>query len=147
LAERAGTWEQLCELSIEQLEGIDGIGPKVSLAIKAFLSDPDELRVIDGLFARGVRILYPEPKSGVMTGSRFAGETVVLTGTLSTMTREEAKARIEAEGGKVTGSVSSGTSLLVAGEKAGSKLRKAEQLGVKVIDEGQFVERLARELG
>src|SRR5208282_5109172 len=69
----------------------------------------------------------------------FAGKTFVLTGTLPTMTREEAKAKIEARGGKVTGSVSKKTNFVLAGEEAGSKLTKAQELGVKILDEAEFL--------
>jgi DNA ligase (NAD+) len=75
--------------------------------------------------------------------SSFAGKTCVLTGTLMTMTREDAEARVEALGGKATGSVSKKTDLLVAGESAGSKLKKAQELGIEVIDEAEFLRRLA----
>lgn len=140
LATAAGSVERLQTMTREELEQIDEIGPKVSEAIVEFFSDSSEQETVSELLSHGVRPHSPERVQAI--GDKFAGETVVLTGTLSSMSREEAKALVESEGGKVTDSVSKLTTLLVAGEKAGSKLKKATSLGVAVIDEDEFRKRL-----
>ena len=137
LARHAGTMDRLRKLTAEELEEVSDVGPKVAASIRAFFDDEDEQAMIDDLFAQGVETIAPEPAARV-EGGPFAGKTVVLTGTLTTMTREEAKAQIEALGGTVSGSVSKKTDFVVAGESAGSKLKKAKDLGVAVIDEDKF---------
>jgi DNA ligase (NAD+) len=96
---------------------------------------------VEALLQVGVKPLAPVAKRAA--SSTFAGKTFVLTGTLPTMTREEAAEKIEAAGGKVSGSVSKKTSCVLAGAEAGSKLEKAQQLGVPVIDETEFVRMLS----
>jgi DNA ligase (NAD+) len=100
---------------------------------------PEQREVIRQLLAAGVR---PEPEQVVTAAGSFAGKTVVLTGTLKQYSRENAKAEIERRGGRVSGSVSRKTDLVVAGEDAGSKLQKAQELGVRVVDEDGFREML-----
>jgi len=95
--------------------------------------------VIEQLRAAGVRWKEAAPRAAAKAQGPFAGKIVVLTGTLSAMTRDEARDRIESGGGKVTGSVSKKTDFVVAGTEAGSKLDKANELGVKVLDEEQFL--------
>jgi DNA ligase (NAD+) len=109
----------------------DGIGPVLALSLSDTLANPEERASIERLVAH-LEVLPPEARA---TESPVAGLTVVFTGTLEKMTRAEAKARAEALGAKVAGSVSAKTDLLVAGPGAGSKAKEAERLGVKMIDE------------
>jgi DNA ligase (NAD+) len=111
---------------------ISGIGPTMARAILGYFSQETNQAVVADLLALGVAPKSPNMEGG---GTRFAGQTFVLTGTLPTLTRNEAAELIEAQGGKVSGSVSKKTSYVVAGTEAGSKLAKAEKLGVAVIDE------------
>ena len=115
---------------------IGGIGETMALAILAYFAEPRNRAVIDELINVGVAPTVPA------TGNSLAGKTFVLTGTLPTLTRDDASARIEAAGGKVSGSVSKKTSYVVAGTEAGSKLEKAQALGVAVIDEAEFLRLL-----
>jgi hypothetical protein len=111
-----------------------------------FFTEQKNLELIERLRAHGLNLRrLPEeapPPAAALEGSPFAGKTVVLTGTLESMAREEAEAKIEALGGKATGSVSKKTHLVVAGPGAGSKLAKAQELGIEVIDEAEFLRRL-----
>ncbi|QDC09687.1 NAD-dependent DNA ligase LigA [Oceanicola sp. D3] len=113
------------------LIGTDGIGPTLALSLSDAFANPDERAAMDRLLPQ----LTPLPPEARATGSPVAGKTVVFTGTLEKMTRAEAKARAEALGAKVSGSVSAKTDLLVAGPGAGSKAKKAADLGVETIDE------------
>ncbi len=122
------------------LTAIDDIGDKMAVAIVDYFSNPDNRAMIDQLTALGVNMT--ERQTTVSNQQVFSGQKIVLTGTLSAMTRPQAKTLIERLGGSVVGSVSKKTDLLVAGEAAGSKLTKAHQLGVAVIDEATFLERL-----
>jgi DNA ligase (NAD+) len=117
----------------QELEQIPGIGPKLAESVADWFSRETNRRVLEKLKAAGVRTEAERVK--VVGPQPLAGLTFVITGTLPTMSREQAKAFIETHGGKVTGSVSSKTDYLLAGERAGSKLAKAEKLGVSVIDE------------
>ena len=139
LARRFGSLEALMDASVEQLQSVRDVGPEVARQIHDFLEVPEQREVIRQLLAAGVR---PEPELAVATAGPFAGKTVVLTGTLKQYSRESAKAEIERRGGRVSGSVSRKTDLLVAGEDAGSKLQKAQELGVRVVDEDGFREML-----
>jgi DNA ligase (NAD+) len=125
----------------EELEAIDGVGPEIVASLQAWSSDPETDRLIVKLQAAGVRLEDPEPVGGV--DDSLAGMTLVITGTLTTYSRDEAKAAAEQKGAKVTGSVSKKTSALVAGANAGSKLAKATDLGVPVLDEAAFDRLLA----
>jgi DNA ligase (NAD+) len=116
------------------------IGPKVAACVRAFFADPRQHARLEALRQAGVR-LEQTPRQ-VAGDHVFAGKTIVLTGTLEKMTRDEAGARLEALGAKVAGSVSKKTDLVVAGPGAGSKLAKAQELGVPVIDEAEFLVRL-----
>jgi DNA ligase (NAD+) len=123
----------------EALQGVRDVGPEVAREIRAWTGEPQNRRVVARLLEAGV---VPEAEVVAARGP-FAGKTVVLTGGLSKLSRDEAKAEIERRGGKVSGSVSRKTDLLVAGEEAGSKLKKAQELGVPVIDEAELLRRLA----
>lgn len=125
----------------EDLLAIDGIGPTVVESLEEFFSEPHNREAVDRLAAE-LEILPVETPRG--EASPLAGKTIVFTGTLARMTRAEAKARAEALGAKVAGSVSRATDLVVAGPGAGSKLAKARELGIKVIDEEQWLAILER---
>lgn len=132
LARHFGNLDALLHASEEQLLEVADVGPVVARSILAFLADPLNLELIEQLRAAG--IVWPE-NTPERTRSTLAGKTFVLTGTLPTLSREDAAAMIEAEGGKVAGSVSKKTGYVVAGEDAGSKLAKAQELGISIIDE------------
>jgi DNA ligase (NAD+) len=139
LARKFETPQALLAASLEDLQSVRDIGPGVAAQIFGFLSQPENRSAIERLLQAGVE---PSPEAAPAAAGAFAGKTVVLTGTLSRFTRETAKAEIERRGGRVSGSISKKTDLLVAGEEAGSKLKKAQELGVKVVDETQFAELL-----
>ena len=124
----------LMDAEEEALQSVKDIGPEMAHEIFAFFHQAQNREVVQGLLAVPI-VAEPPPK---VEGGAFAGKTVVLTGTLVTMTRELAKEEIERRGGKVAGSVSKKTDLVVAGAEAGSKLKKATELGVKVVDEEGF---------
>ena len=135
LARRFTSLEMLMEASVEDLQSVRDVGPEVARQIHHFLALPAEREMIRRLLQAGVR---PGPEPEVAAAGPFAGKTVVLTGTLKGYSREEAKAEIERRGGRVSGSVSRKTDLVVFGEDAGSKLNKARELGVRVVDEEAF---------
>jgi DNA ligase (NAD+) len=115
------------------MENIPGIGPKLAENVDDWFSRPPNQRVLEKLREAGVQL---EAEQIAVAGPQHLEDlTFVITGTLPTMSREQAKALIQAHGGKVTGSVSGRTDYLLAGERAGSKLTKAEKLGVPVLDE------------
>jgi len=143
LARQFRTVDRLRSATEDQISAIEGIGPEIARSVTGWFADPDNARLVDKLAAAGVRLEDPESEQPSEASSGLlAGVTVVLTGTLEGFTRDEAKAAIEARGGKVTGSVSGKTSAVLSGESPGSKLAKAESLGVPVIDEAQFVRLL-----
>jgi DNA ligase (NAD+) len=131
LAQEFGSMDAIMNATAEELERAEEVGPRISQAIIDFFARPANRELIEHLKALGVN-MTAEKKHRT---SQLAGLTIVLTGTLPNLSREEAKAMIEAAGGKVSGSVSKKTSYVVAGEEAGSKLDKARQLGVTVLDE------------
>ena len=136
IAARFGDIEELFTATPETLCEIDDVGEITAENIVSFFSHPQTRRMIDRLKDAGVVMTAEKAVSG---DDRFAGMTFVLTGTLPDMTRDEASALITSHGGKVTGSVSKKTSYVVAGAEAGSKLAKAESLGVPVIDEAELL--------
>ena len=131
LASAFGSADALMDASVEELTRVNEVGPKVAEAVHEFFAEERNRALIRELQSLGLTM----PAEKKVTTSELEGLTFVLTGTLPTLTREAAKERIEAAGGKVSGSISKKTSYLVAGEDAGSKLDKAESLGVKVLDE------------
>jgi DNA ligase (NAD+) len=133
IASYFGNLRAIVSASAEELIKVPDVGPVVARRIRDFLDEPHNLEVIRELEALGVHWVDTDPMQ-VAGDGRLSGKTFVITGTLPNMTRDEAKALIQKEGGKVTGSVSSKTSYLLAGDNAGSKLSKAEKLGVDVID-------------
>ena len=134
LAGNFGNIENLISASDEVLQSVPDVGPVVAARIRTFFDEQHNLDVIRQLRDYGVTWPDEEPQAASEDGP-LAGKTFVITGTLPSMTRDEAKALIQQAGGKVTGSVSSKTDFLLAGEKAGSKLAKAEKLEVEVLDE------------
>ena len=141
LARHFGSIDALMDASLEQLQEAPDVGPVVAESIAAFFRERHNREVIEQLRAAGVKWKEGERAKAAPAGP-FTGKIVVLTGTLGAMTRDEAKERIEAAGGKVTGSVSKKTDYVVAGEEAGSKLDKAKELGVTVLDEKGFLKLL-----
>ena len=125
----------LMAADVESLSSIEGIGPKIAASLVEFFSLEPNRALIDKFASLGVRMSGEMRAAAEGAAQPFAGLTFVITGTLPTMSRDEAKEYIEARGGKVTGSVSAKTDFLLAGEKAGSKLEKAEKLRVAVLDE------------
>jgi DNA ligase (NAD+) len=135
LARHFGALDRLMDASVEQLQQANDVGPVVAQSIRTFFDQPHNREVVEQLRAAGVHWPEHEGQAQATAPLPLAGRTFVLTGTLPTLEREAAKALIEAAGGKVSGSVSKKTHYVVAGEAAGSKLDKARELGVEVIDE------------
>jgi DNA ligase (NAD+) len=123
------------------------VGPVAAASVLDFLASAAGVKVLKRIHEMGIkpergawlRVPGDDATAGAMLRAPFAGKTFVLTGTLPTLTREEATAKIEAFGGKVSGSVSKKTDFVLAGEEAGSKLVKAQELGVKILDEVEFL--------
>ena len=132
------TLEKLMAATDEQLFKINGVGERVAKSILEFFAKKSNQEFVKKLLKNGVVILKPEVKSA----GKLSGQTFVITGTLSTLSREEAKEKIKARGGEVSESVSRKTAAVVAGENPGSKLEKAQNLGVRVVDEKEFIELL-----
>jgi len=141
LAHEMGSLERLATATVEELDAIPEIGLTVAESVHDWFDDEGNRALCDRLRAAGVRT-EAERKSSAQADERFAGKQFVLTGTLASFTRDEARALIEARGGRVNSSVSKKTDYVVAGEAAGSKLDKAESLGVAIIDETAFKEML-----
>ena len=141
LASAFGSLEKLQSASVEALIEVPDVGPIVAEHIHRFFSNPDNQALIARLIERGVS--WPDIEVAADAAEKpLAGETLVLTGTFETLSRNEAKARLIALGAKVAGSVSKNTSLVYAGPGAGSKLAKAQELGIEVADEAALIERL-----
>ena len=139
LAARFHSLDGLREASAEELEAVDEVGPTIAESVRTFFDAERNREQIERLQQAGVDPVDETPVTGdAAAPPALAGKTFVLTGTLESMTRSEAKARIEALGGRVAGSVSRNTDYVVAGESPGSKRQKAEKLGVAVIDEAQI---------
>lgn len=136
LAEHFGSMEALIAADYEAMVALDDIGQKIAESVIAYFSDEDNLRIVKRLDMYGVKMTEEKAER---TATTLAGMTFVLTGTLDTLTRNEAGAMIEAVGGKVTSSVSKKTSYVVAGREAGSKLTKAQSLGIMVLNEAEFL--------
>jgi DNA ligase (NAD+) len=141
--------EGLAAASAEALETLDEIGPKTAAALCTFFEQTANRELIERFKAAGLTLERPPDESDRPPGdmSPFAGKTVVLTGTLPDLSRSEAKALVEALGGRVAGSVSKQTDMVIAGESAGSKLEKARKLGIEVIDPQRFKQLLSKEPG
>jgi DNA ligase (NAD+) len=135
LAQEFGSIEALMQADAAELERVEEVGPRISQAILEFFADQENRDLVQRLADAGVEMTAEKKQRS----EQLAGLTFVLTGTLPTLTREEAKEKIEAAGGKTAGSVSKKTSYVVAGEEAGSKLDKARELKVPVIDEAELL--------
>jgi DNA ligase (NAD+) len=142
LADHYRSLEAVMSATAEELSGLPDIGGIVAESIMNYFADPFVVTSINRMLALGVEAKAPEAPRAVNTSSFFTGKTVVLTGSLQKLTREEAAGRLEALGAKVSGSVSKKTDLVIAGEKAGSKLAKAQQLGIQVIEDEDELIRL-----
>jgi len=132
LARRFRSLDGLAEATLNEIIQIDGFGEKTAESVRAWFNQPSNRMLVAELLAARVS---PTPPAASPVGGALAGKTLVLTGTLPSLSREEAQAMIETAGGKVSGSVSKKTHYVVAGEEAGSKLEKARALGVEVLDE------------
>lgn len=141
LARHAGSLEHLSKVSVAELDSIPEVGLTVAQSVRDWFDDEGNLALCDRLRAAGVKTAE-EHKSPKVLDERFAGKQFVLTGKLTRLTRDEARALIETRGGRVMSSVSNKTDYVVAGEEAGSKLDKAESLGVSIVDEAAFNEML-----
>jgi DNA ligase (NAD+) len=137
LANNFGSLTKLSKASVEEINNIENIGPVVSKSIYEYFRNKSNLGFMDKLFENGVNTYHQEPNSKKLTGKTF-----VLTGTLNTMSREDAKKKIIENGGNVSSSVSKATSYVVAGDKPGSKYTDAEKLGVKILTETEFLKIL-----
>jgi DNA ligase (NAD+) len=139
LAEAFGSLNKIEEASVEELQRAEEVGPKVAESIRLFFREPQNRELVQRLRDAGLTFDYQMKKKNA---GPLYGLTFVLTGTLPSLSRDDAKALIETAGGKVSGSVSRKTSYVIAGEEAGSKLDKARELGVKVLDEAALLEMI-----
>ncbi len=151
LAAYFGTLDRLIVADVESLRRVPDVGPVVAQSIADFFAEPHNLEIIEQLRSSGVRWKESDSEAGRQAGSvsganpgsgKVRGKTFVLTGSLPNITRDEAKEKLEAEGGKVTGSVSRKTDFVVAGVEAGSKLDKARELGISILDEAGLLKLL-----
>jgi DNA ligase (NAD+) len=142
LARAFGSIDRLAAASEEEIDAVEEIGPEIARSVYEWFHEEENLALVEKLRRAGVRMEdepAPEVPEGPLTGS-----SIVLTGGLEALSRDEATALAEEAGAKVASSVSKKTAFVVAGENPGSKLAKAEQLGVEVIDEGEFLVRIGR---
>lgn len=147
LAEQFETMERLQTATKEELTAIHEIGEKMADSIVTYFAKQEVKELLDELRSYGVNMTYKGQKASAAMGtSLFAGKTIVLTGKLETLSRNEAKEKIEQLGGNVTNSVSKNTDLVIAGIDAGSKLTKAKQLGIEVWDETRFLQEIERQV-
>jgi len=142
LAERFRNFENLRKASSEELVSVEEIGPEIADSIVSYFSNEDNLSLINRLLAAGITIEEMPLEEAPLRGHPFSGKSLVLTGTLSTLTRPEAKKVILERGGKVVTSLSSKTDFLVLGASPGSKLAKAADLGVRILSEQEFLSML-----
>jgi DNA ligase (NAD+) len=143
LANHFGGLDPLMSASLEEIQQVRDVGPVVAAHVRDFFDEPRNRDVIEKLRGSGVRWAEGRPTRSSGEGP-LAGETVVITGTLASMTRDEARDAARSAGATVTDSVSKKTTLLVVGAEAGSKLRKAQELGVRVVEEAEFLRLLGR---
>jgi DNA ligase (NAD+) len=141
LASHFGSLAKLSQASVEELDDIPEIGLTVAESVRDWFDDPGNLKLCERLSAAGVKT-EAERKKVEALDEKFSGKLFVLTGTLESFTRDDARALIEAKGGRVVSSVSKKTNYVIAGEEAGSKLDRANELGVTVIDEAAFLKML-----
>jgi DNA ligase (NAD+) len=136
LVKQFSTMDALINASVDELQTIQGVGPQIADSVRRFLEDKHNSKIVEKLRKAGLR--FEEKLQPAGRQSPFSGKTIVLTGTLSTLSRDEAKEKIVELGGRVASSVSSKTDFVVVGADAGSKLDKAKKLGVRMIDEDDF---------
>jgi DNA ligase (NAD+) len=137
VAEHFGGLDAIARASIEELQAVGEVGPKVAESVYQFFREPRNGELVERLREAGLQFEYEGRRK---QGGKLHGLTFVLTGTLPNLSREEAKQRIEAAGGKVSSSVSGKTNYVVAGDEPGSKLDKARELGISVISERELLE-------
>jgi DNA ligase (NAD+) len=146
LAEHFASLEALMAADEEEIQGVRDVGPVIAAHVHAFFAEPRNREVIDALRRGGVS--WPDvARMTPARGGALRGETIVITGTLASRTRDEAREAARAAGATVTDSVSKKTTLLVVGAEAGSKLRKAQELGIRVVDESEFEKLLSGKSG
>jgi DNA ligase (NAD+) len=141
LAAHFGTLDSLRAATLDELQHVDGVGPEVAARVRGWLDEPANRALVERLFAGGVAI---EAQRAGARGGALAGRSVVFTGTLETLGRAEAKQLVEDAGGRVASDVSARTDFLVVGGKPGSKAKRAEELGVKVLLEPEFLALVGR---
>ena len=141
LARRFGTAEALRDAPTEDIEGIHGVGPSIAASVSRWFGVAENTALVRALAQRGVNTTEPRHAD---TGGALLGKKIVLTGTMPTLARNEARELVERAGGKATDSVSKNTDFVVAGAEAGSKLDKARALGIEVIDEAELLRRIGR---
>jgi DNA ligase (NAD+) len=137
MARHFGQLDRIMDATEEQLLEVNDVGPIVAQSLRTFFDQPHNREVVEQLRACGVR--WEEGEPAAQTPKPLAGKTFVLTGTFPTLSRDQAKDLLEAAGAKVAGSVSKKTDYVVAGVEAGSKLSKAQELGVAVLDEAEML--------
>jgi DNA ligase (NAD+) len=138
IARHLRTMEAILDAPVEALQAVPDVGPVLAASVRSFAEEPHNRALVRKLAAAGVNMASQQPEVATVAARRLAGKTFVLTGTMASMTREDAAAAIERLGGKVSSSVSRKTSYLVVGEDAGSKLEKARTLGVATLTEDEF---------
>ena len=141
LARQFGTLDNLMSAGADDIARVRGIGGTIAGAVTAYFANPTTRALIEKLRKLGVNFSEPRP---VAASGALSGRTVVITGTLPSLSRADATDLVESNGGHVTSSVSKNTSFVIAGENAGSKLDKAQQLGVEIIDEAELLRRVGR---
>ena len=140
-----GNLDQLMAASADEVAAVDGIGPIIGESVHTYFANPQVVALVDELRDAGINFAYQGPSAAVATASEWNGRRVVLTGKLEEMTRSAAKQWLEAHGAKVTGSVSKKTDIVIAGTAAGSKLTRAQDLGITVWDEARFHQAMQEE--
>jgi DNA ligase (NAD+) len=145
LARAFGSVDAIAGASQEEIDAVEEIGPEIARSVYEWFHDEDDLRLVEKLRAAGVRMA--DPVTEAPTDGALAGKTIVLTGGLESLSRDEAARLAQEAGARVASSVSKSTDFVVVGENPGSKAAKAEQLGVEMIDEREFMSRLGRETG
>jgi DNA ligase (NAD+) len=143
LATHVGSLDELMDAHEDRLQDVPDIGPVVAGHVRAFFGQPHNREIIRRLREQGIH--WPRPRVAATTDSPIAGKQVVLTGTLASMSRDEAKTKLRALGAKVAGSVSKKTDIVIAGANAGSKLDKAVSLGVTVWEEAELLRLIGEE--
>jgi DNA ligase (NAD+) len=143
LAKRYRAMDRLAHASLEDLENAEGVGPEIASAVHDWFHEPENIALVTRLEQAGLR-MRDEKVERTAAEQPLIGKTIVITGTLEKFSREEATQAAEAAGARVASSVSKKTSFVLAGSEAGSKLAKAQTLGVEIIDEAEFLRRLGR---